>query len=60
VREYVWQRLWDVLSGISVEAKFRHLSADDRAAIIEILRETKSGLPESWKRDAEPGVTGAE
>jgi hypothetical protein len=60
MRNYVWQRLWDVLSGKSVDAKFRHLSADDRAAIIEILRETKSGLPESWKRNAASGVAGGE
>lgn len=48
MREYVWQRLWDVLSN-SNEAKFAHLSSDDRRAIIEILRATKGDLPPYWK-----------
>jgi hypothetical protein len=47
MRDYVWKRLWDVLSH-SDEGKFKHLSADDRRAIVEILRATKAGLPEYW------------
>jgi hypothetical protein len=38
------RRLWTVLSGAYAGAKYRHLSGNDRAAIIEILRETKPGL----------------
>jgi hypothetical protein len=47
MREYVWQSLWDVLS-TSTDAKFAHLSAEDRRSIVEILRATKSDLPQYW------------
>lgn len=48
--EYVWQRLWDILSGNDHSGNFVHLSTTDRQAIIEILRETKPSLPEYWKK----------
>lgn len=48
-RAYVLQRMWDVLTGKDASEKFAHLSADDRLAILEILRETKSNLPDYWK-----------
>jgi hypothetical protein len=44
-KEYVYRRLFEVLSGRDTTKDFRHLSADDRQAILEILRETKPGLP---------------
>jgi hypothetical protein len=47
MRDYVWKRLWNVLT-CSSEAKFKHLSEDDRCAIVEILRATKADLPEYW------------
>jgi hypothetical protein len=49
VHEYVLHRLWDVLTGKDSGAEFAHLSATDRKAILEILRETKPGLPGYWK-----------
>lgn len=55
MREYVWQRLWNVLSTTSRDAKYNHLSADDKRAIIEILQATKTGLPEYWNRNADSG-----
>lgn len=58
MRAYIWQRLWEVLSGESHDAKFNNLSADDRRAIIEILQTTKTGLPESWNRDSKSGNAG--
>jgi hypothetical protein len=45
VRERVCRRLYDVLSGRDQSEKFKKLSADDRRAVLEILRETKPGLP---------------
>jgi len=48
VREYVYKRLWEVLTGKDQSAAFAHLTATDRAAILRILRETKSGLPPYW------------
>ena len=49
VRARIYRRLYDVLSGQEKSAKFGRLSARDRRAILEILRDTKSGLPEYWK-----------
>ncbi len=45
----VWSELWEILNGREVSRDFSHLSAQDRAAILEILRETKQGLPASWR-----------
>lgn len=49
VRDYVWQQMWQVLTGENTSEKFAHLSSDDRRAILEILHETKARLPEYWK-----------
>lgn len=48
MRTYVWRRLWDVLAREQDAQKFAHLSPEDRQAIIEIIAETKDGLPEYW------------
>ena len=44
-RQRVWEKLWAVLSGRDQAPKYQHLSQADRRAIVEILRETKAGLP---------------
>lgn len=49
VREYVWQQIWQILTGENTSEKYAHLSAEDRRAILEILHETKTGLPAYWK-----------
>jgi hypothetical protein len=41
----VYERLWAMLSGAVTDADYATLSLADRRAIVEILRETKSGLP---------------
>ena len=41
----VYQRMWDVLSGNDTDKAYAAISRADRGAIIEILRETKPGLP---------------
>lgn len=55
VKSVVYRRMHDVLTGkdpgpieTSTNEDFAHLSADDRHAILEILRETKEGLPSYW------------
>jgi hypothetical protein len=53
-KERVYRRLWEVLSGESPSKKFDHLSPADRRAIVEILRQTKPGLPEHWLASANP------
>jgi hypothetical protein len=44
-REAVYARMWEVLSGREKQPRYRALSLADRRAIVEILRETKPGLP---------------
>jgi hypothetical protein len=45
----VYRRLWQVLSGRDANRKYAHLTPDDRRAILEILRDTKSDLPEGLR-----------
>jgi len=49
VKGYVGKRLGEVLSGSDQSHEFAHLSAADRRAILEILKETKPDLAASWK-----------
>jgi hypothetical protein len=49
-RDYIYRRLWQVLSGEDKSDKFGRLNEADRRAIVEIVRETKPGLPEYWTR----------
>ena len=49
VRAPVYERLFEVLTGDVSTDRFDRLSAADRGAILEIVRETKAGLPEYWK-----------
>jgi hypothetical protein len=45
-RDAIYRRLWGVLSGGSDDARYAHLTSADRAAIVEILVATKTGLPD--------------
>ncbi len=49
VRLPVYQRLFDILTGKDTSKEFSHLTAADRQAVLEILRDTKQGLPDYWK-----------
>ena len=49
VRAPVYERLFEVLTGDAATDRFDRLSAADRGAILEVVRETKAGLPEYWK-----------
>lgn len=49
VRERVYRRVYDVLAGRDQSPKFARLSADDRRAVLEIVRDTKPGLPDYWR-----------
>jgi hypothetical protein len=48
-RGYVYGRLLEILSGEDDDEDFKQLSAADRRAILEILLETKPGLPVAWR-----------
>lgn len=45
-RDAIYRRMWTVLSGAAPEPRYQRLSRDNRQAIVEILRDTKPGLPE--------------
>jgi hypothetical protein len=45
-KEIVYAEMWDILSGKENDQRLARLSLADRTAIIDILRDTKKGLPE--------------
>jgi hypothetical protein len=47
--DYIYRRLWEVLSGKDTSEQFARLTSEDRRAILEILRDTKANLPEYFK-----------
>jgi hypothetical protein len=49
-RDAIYERLWEVLSGSVRGPQYRHLSIDDRRAIVEILKDTKRDLPSDFQR----------
>ncbi len=48
-RERVYRRLYDVLTGKDESDVFARLSADDRQNVLDIVRDTKAGLPAYWQ-----------
>ena len=50
VKEHTLRRMHEVLTGADTSAAFAHLSAADRAAVLEILRDTLPNLPAYWKK----------
>jgi hypothetical protein len=44
-RATAYSRIWTILSGAATEPRYLRLDADDRQAVIEILRDTKPDLP---------------
>ncbi len=50
VKAHTLKRLHEVLTGKDTSEAFAHLSKDDRAAVLEILRDTVSDLPAYWKK----------
>ncbi len=48
-KTYLYHRLLQILSGQDDDPDFESLSAQDRQAILEILLETKVGLPQEWQ-----------
>jgi hypothetical protein len=48
-KKAIYERMWKILSGEEKNSKYAQLSAADRRAIVEILRDTKKDLPDSFK-----------
>ncbi|MFV2070706.1 MAG: hypothetical protein ACC645_27365 [Pirellulales bacterium] len=51
LRERVYARLHEILTGRDTSDTYTHLSAADRTAIVEILQDTKPELAEAWARE---------
>ncbi len=50
LRDRIYQRMYDVLSGKDQSKTFASLTAGARQAALEIVRETKTNLPAYWLR----------
>ena len=50
----VYERMWQILSGAAKAGDDSKLTAADRRAVVEILRETKKGLPAYFAPSATP------
>jgi hypothetical protein len=50
IREQLLARLYDILTGKDRDPQFARLIPADRQAILEILRETKTNLPDYWRK----------
>jgi mono/diheme cytochrome c family protein len=48
-KQYIYRRLWQVLTGRDDSRPFSHLTDAERDAVYQIVRETKAGLPAYWK-----------
>jgi hypothetical protein len=58
-KDHVLKRLHEVLSGQDQSKPFAHLSAADRQAILEILRDTMPDWPDYWKTKPASAQSGA-
>ena len=50
-KKKIYRRLWEVLRTPAKQDDFQQLSAEDRLAILEILRDTIDDLPKYWHSD---------
>jgi hypothetical protein len=53
IKEMIYKRLFEILTGADKSEKFQMLTAEDRKAIFEILQETKKDLADYWRSGAE-------
>lgn len=49
-RAAIYQRMWSVLSGAEKDPRYARLSLAARRAVVEILRDTKQDLPDSFRQ----------
>jgi hypothetical protein len=50
IKEVILQKLHSILTGTNQDAQWSRLTPEDRKAVLEILRETKPSLPDSWRK----------
>ena len=51
MRDSILARLLAILTGEDRDPQFAKIAAEDRRAILEILRETKPNLPDAWRAE---------
>jgi hypothetical protein len=51
MKEHLYKRLWEILSGQDTTPAFASLDSKTRRDILEILTATKEGLPSYWKSE---------
>jgi hypothetical protein len=49
-KDAIFARMWEILSGRDTSKRYERLTAGDRQAVIDILRETKRDLPDYFGR----------
>ena len=52
LKERVYRRLWEVLSGEDKSEDLQELPPGRKRAILEILIETKKNVPDYWRENA--------
>jgi hypothetical protein len=52
VKDKIYARLYEILRGTDESGDYDLLTEDTRKAILDILRETKTDLPDNWKERA--------
>jgi hypothetical protein len=57
VREKIYRRVYDVLTGKDTSPRFARLSAEDRRNVLEIVRDTKPNLPAYWNAQTSESST---
>jgi hypothetical protein len=50
VRDRIYRRLWEIVSGSDQTPAYARLTATDRTAVRDILLETKRDLPQHWRK----------
>jgi hypothetical protein len=53
IKEMIYKRLFEVLTGADNSEKFQAVAPSDRKAILEILQETKKDLPDYWRANSD-------
>jgi hypothetical protein len=56
-KEFIYHRMFEVLTGREQGPEYAALSSEDRRAVLEILVATKPGLPDEWKQFLEQPQT---
>ncbi len=49
-KQMLYKQIYDVLTGKNKSDKFANISPADRQAVLEIVRDTKTGLPSYWQK----------